>query len=1549
MATTNPHNDSNLNRVDLSLHEFLGAPWKNANNSQSNPVALEMLLMPNDDMLSPHDPRGEATVEEEPFIRRHGDKNKKPTLTQSDARALAMEQRKYGRAFKLTYPSLWYALRTGHAVTGAALQRVHHTISTSYKVVYLLSDFIWLVLTPIRRILGLLVGDEYAQAKRAFDSRMHRNRLWLGRSRGYTYVSAFYHRCRYIFSYFRVHQFYQVELFLRNYLTIRRGIQAILPVGLFCSVVYKAVLMPAIVDSRGLEKASQKRLTKQMSSLNQLFIADDAYPLDPLEEFTRLESGALYNHDTHYVIEFVEGQYTEVEKKLLRTIIHPGEFTKMLRRSDNVIGKLKKTPGAYLHPSANDGSHIGTYELNPEEEDQLPDTESLTPGAEEKDEETKLAEAAELRAAFVPDSPYCMLRSKDRNMLERYTTTEKVRKYRTHYEKRLAYKRKPSQRTYTEAIPYLQPERTELEKTKAAEKRQKFDAQLEALPLGHSVGTNVPWTTELYQAVEFGQKCLIDGKWEIWNKRLNEELSKYPNFNNRIVLSPFGLTTTEDVTNEKELKTLKPFSKKEEKFFPYTRSRDVLLSQAHTLSHVENILLNEDVRIAKAEWEEPAELAEAIMDWSFIDDEEDTEYDAADTDNEDNGEEDEMVEEAYSDLTENDLGQDAEEEVQNGEDAEDVDDEDGDDVDVDDDEDDGDEEYDDDDEDDEDNEEYDEDDDDDEDVENGEYEDEDDTEYDDEDDVDEDDDDKEYDDEDEEYDDEDEDDVDNEEDDDTENGAYEEDGTENREEVANNSEEVASTPNEYEKVWTNYSSLFINPVDYQPWQSMAWKSLALQLIMYGGIEFCIRLQCRGLRIRLKPLPNVHRLIPHLGRMPEGVHAREYVGETMNTVQVRKLLLAFQARRGTSLYGHLQWKKMWNRIVRQNISEKDEIWINVTTRKWQTKLSHFVNPDTEHVEENVLITRNVSQYAGLPKKWAMDVDIDPRYFGFDKLTETIQTHTNTKNHDGTVLPPPAIAERQQAFNRLGGEMALARGLEYGKAVQEEICHFPLFALIKPGPHRMNRLPKGMILLGDPGNGRTYFVRTLATEARLPLLITESNRYLDQALGLVRLKTLFKRARDHAPNILFIRDMDFMTRHRERYPMFTSVRATTQLLMGIDGYTNGTEPFPAPEDIFVIGSMTTTIMMDDACMRSGRFEWLLNFYYPPVDERHNMLVLHSTKSIVNRTTDVDWNYFTAMTDGFSCLDIRTLVNTSAMYAMKQNSTFHTGESVAFALGSINHIHDLPEVTFSSAGAINFFLRAEYIQRKENITQSAPFFTQTGHVPMYKKLMHFFHAMAASETGILAKRWGMPQNEQGFGIDLEPDRTLVNGLLPLFCEGLFLYNTQKMCGIPYPIITFDTYCSPLFFEMKHLVDSMSLDHTMERITKDHLFITTFDLWRRAHPSDWTPTALFNSKSIAMRTNATTMWRSTRFAKKYSVIGGLTELESEILWGPPPIATKIKNRVAFIGEKTIEFASRDATLFGTFETHSDLAFKCRKQTTARRVDQVSMEILDVMQKHWR
>ena len=765
--------------------------------------------------------------------------------------------------------------------------------------------------------------------------------------------------------------------------------------------------------------------------------------------------------------------------------------------------------------------------------------------------------------------------------------------------------------------------------------------------------------------------------------------------------------------------------------------------------------------------------------------------------------------------------------------------------------------------------------------------------------------------------------------------------------------------------WSPGGTVFTNPAPYGFWHETGWLwcasgrdeyglTIIQILLFYATMELCIWAECRSLDVttiwRKKP-QTVHRQIGHIGRLSEGAKVRHYVGNTMESVDIRELLGAFQAKRGVQLYGQPKWNEAWNRSILENIPLEHALWAKQTVNAMGQRIEKMRDPHTEEAKQILVAPRNVSEYMTLqPLLKHTSSPRNPRYPAFEKMTQLVHHYTRTKNGDGTAFAPPLLAARQQLVNRLGGQTTLMRGLRYEKRVQAEITHFPLLALIKPAAYRMNQLPKGMILLGKPGNGRTYFVRTLATESRLPLLLTESNRYLDQLLGLVRLRTLFQRARAHAPNILFIRDMDFMTRHRERYPMFTSVRATTHLLLAMDGYTRGAEVIPSEQDIFVIGSMESTLMMDAAVMRSGRFEWVLSFSYPPVKDRFRMLTVHSTHAHMRGAKDVDWHYFAAMTNGFSCLDIRTLLNTSVVYATRNRATKHTVNSVAFALGTVNQVHDLPDVTFIKPGTLSFFSTTDYKQRHEPARKHSPFFTQTGHIPMYKKVMHLFNAIVPSETEILATRWSLPEPSHECAVSLEPDRTLVPGLIPFFCEGLFLYTTQKMCSFPYPLVTFDTYCEPLFSDMKKRVEDVSVEHTLERTTSDHVFITSFDLWQRAHPKNWTPSALCNSKSITMRTTATTTWRSTRFSKQYATIAGLNELEAEILWGLPTLTTKIHNRLAFLTDKKKnEFASRDAAIFGTFETHSDLAFKCRKRSTARRVSQVSVEMLDVMQKHWR
>ena len=330
--------------------------------------------------------------------------------------------------------------------------------------------------------------------------------------------------------------------------------------------------------------------------------------------------------------------------------------------------------------------------------------------------------------------------------------------------------------------------------------------------------------------------------------------------------------------------------------------------------------------------------------------------------------------------------------------------------------------------------------------------------------------------------------------------------------------------------------------------------------------------------------------------------------------------------------------------------------------------------------------------------------------------------------------------------------------------------------------------------------------------------------------------------------------------------------------------------------------------------------------------------------------DREYYAKMTYGFSCLDIRSLINTSAMYALKSYSTAHTSDTVAYALGRVNHMHDLNGATFIEPVTLGFFEQADFARRRDQATQYAPFFTQTGHVPMYKKLTNLFRLLAETEGETLKKRWNNSILEQEKIVNYKANSPvgIEEGLICFLCEGLFLYNTQKAIG-SYPVVTFNTYCSPVFEKTQAFVKTHMSRYAMERCLTPQLFITAFDVWRHKHPTEWKPTGRLSETSISTRSQTTAMWRSTRFKESYSIIGGLSELEHEFLFGVSPIANKIKNRMSFIGTKGIESYSRDSAVFGTFETNSDLSFKCRKDTTSRRVDQFSSELLGRFQKHRR
>ena len=85
-------------------------------------------------------------------------------------------------------------------------------------------------------------------------------------------------------------------------------------------------------------------------------------------------------------------------------------------------------------------------------------------------------------------------------------------------------------------------------------------------------------------------------------------------------------------------------------------------------------------------------------------------------------------------------------------------------------------------------------------------------------------------------------------------------------------------------IWFPEGTLFLNPTQYEQWPDVAWRGIALQLIMYASMELCIRLNFKGVHLYSEQPEDVYDYIPHIGRMPEGVPTSEYVGRKCKLYQ-----------------------------------------------------------------------------------------------------------------------------------------------------------------------------------------------------------------------------------------------------------------------------------------------------------------------------------------------------------------------------------------------------------------------------------------------------------------------------------------------------------------------------------------------------------------------------------------------------------------------------------------------------------------------------------------
>jgi cell division protease FtsH len=191
------------------------------------------------------------------------------------------------------------------------------------------------------------------------------------------------------------------------------------------------------------------------------------------------------------------------------------------------------------------------------------------------------------------------------------------------------------------------------------------------------------------------------------------------------------------------------------------------------------------------------------------------------------------------------------------------------------------------------------------------------------------------------------------------------------------------------------------------------------------------------------------------------------------------------------------------------------------------------------------------------------------------------------------------------------------------------------------------PKGVLLVGAPGTGKTLLARAVAGEAGVPFFSMSASEFVEMIVGVgaARVRDLFKQAREHAPAIIFIDELDSIGRARGQVAIGGSSeqeQTLNQILTEMDG-------FSSKEGIIVLAATNQPDVLDKALLRPGRFDRQVVVNLPDKNGRKAILEVHTRK--VPLAKDVDLLEVAAATPGLSGADLRNLVNEAALLAARR----------------------------------------------------------------------------------------------------------------------------------------------------------------------------------------------------------------------------------------------------------------------------------------------------------
>jgi len=237
-------------------------------------------------------------------------------------------------------------------------------------------------------------------------------------------------------------------------------------------------------------------------------------------------------------------------------------------------------------------------------------------------------------------------------------------------------------------------------------------------------------------------------------------------------------------------------------------------------------------------------------------------------------------------------------------------------------------------------------------------------------------------------------------------------------------------------------------------------------------------------------------------------------------------------------------------------------------------------------------------------------------------------------------------RQLTEDQIKVTFADVAGCDEAKEEVSEVVEF----LRDPGKFQNlgGRIPRGILMVGQPGTGKTLLAKAIAGEAKVPFFSISGSDFVEMFVGVgaSRVRDMFEQAKKQAPCIIFIDEIDAVGRHRgagmggghdERE------QTLNQLLVEMDG-------FEGNEGVIVIAATNRPDVLDTALLRPGRFDRQVVVGLPDVRGREQILVVHMRK--IPMGNDVVPNTLARSTPGFSGADLANLVNEAALFAARSN---------------------------------------------------------------------------------------------------------------------------------------------------------------------------------------------------------------------------------------------------------------------------------------------------------